>query len=624
MLQAVAHNLPPYPADTKAVVLLEDKLVTVGSDGRAMERYREVIKILRPQGREYANIVAWFSKDNKLTSFHAWSIGPDGHQYTVKDDQVREEGADETGMLYLDVRAKTVRPPASDPGGIVAFEVERQASNYGTQEQTWDFQNPIPTVHSVFEVDLPPGWKSYNAWLRHDTAQPSEVSANHWRWELNDIPAIDLDGVPMAPSEEALVGRMVIHYAAGDLPTGDQRWAEIGNWYDNLASPRTEAPQEIASKSREVVNGAAGFKLKIQDVAGFMQREIRYVGIEIGIGGLQPHSAADVFRNRYGDCKDKATLLIAMLNAVGVRATWVLVDTHRGFIDPSLPSIRGNHAIAAIEMPAGFSDPDLPTSVTARNGRKYLIFDPTDPYTRIGLLSSTLQGSYGILVAGKDSQVIQLPKLAPDAALLERTASFDLNEDGNLKGSVTETRTGAMARYPRRVYNDEGEKEQREYMEHRLQRDFSSFTLDSAAAQNAHEIGKDLVLKYSLTANSYAKPTGDLLLFRPRVLGRNALPFNDKPRVFPIDLNETGIWRDKFDVALPKGYIVDDLPDPVNLDVGFASYHSEVKADGNALHYSREYVVKQVDIAADKYPDVQKLMGTITADENNSAVLKKK
>ena len=624
VLQAVAHNLPPYPADTKAVVLLEDKLVTVGSDGRAMERYREVIKILRPQGREYANIVAWFSKDNKLTAFHAWSIGPDGHQYTVKDDQVREEGADETGMLYLDVRAKTVRPPASDPGGIVAFEVERQASNYGTQEQTWDFQNPIPTVHSVFEVDLPAGWKSYNAWLRHDTAQPSEVSANHWRWELNDIPAIDLDGVPMAPSEEALVGRMVIHYAAGDLPTGDQRWAEIGNWYDNLASPRTEAPQEIASKSREVVNGAAGFKLKIQDVAGFMQREIRYVGIEIGIGGLQPHSAADVFRNRYGDCKDKATLLIAMLNAVGVRATWVLVDTHRGFIDPSLPSIRGNHAIAAIEMPAGFSDPDLPASVTARNGRKYLIFDPTDPYTRIGLLSSTLQGSYGILVAGKDSQVIQLPKLAPDAALLERTASFDLNEDGSLKGSVTETRTGAMARYPRRVYNDEGEKEQREYMEHRLQRDFSSFTLDSAAAQNVHEIGKDLVLKYSLTANSYAKPTGDLLLFRPRVLGRNALPFNDKPRVFPIDLNETGIWRDKFDVSLPKGYIVDDLPDPVNLDVGFASYHSEVKADGNTLHYSREYIVKQVDIAADKYPDVQKLMGTITADENNSAVLKKK
>ena len=108
-----------------------------------------------------------------------------------------------------------------------------------------------------------------------------------------------------------------------DLPVGDQRWAQIGDWYDGLASSRTEAPQDIASKSREVTANSGDFKSKIQSVAGFMQREIRYVGIEIGIGGLQPHPAADVFHHRYGDCKDKATLLIAMLNAVGVRATWV-------------------------------------------------------------------------------------------------------------------------------------------------------------------------------------------------------------------------------------------------------------------------------------------------------------
>ena len=177
-----------------------------------------------------------------------------------------------------------------------------------------------------------------------------------------------------------------------------------------------------------------------------MQREIRYVGIEIGIGGLQPHPAADVFKYRYGDCKDKATLLIAMLNAVGVRATWVLVDTHRGFIDPALPSIQGNHAIAAIEMPAGYSDPDLRAVVTARSGKRYLIFDPTDTYTPIGLLGFHLQGSYGILVAGNDSQVIQLPMLAPDADTLDRTASFALNADGALKGTVTETRSGEAAR----------------------------------------------------------------------------------------------------------------------------------------------------------------------------------
>ncbi len=313
-----------------------------------------------------------------------------------------------------------------------------------------------------------------------------------------------------------------------------------------------------------------------------------------------------------------------MLNAVGVRATWVLVDTNRGFIDPMLPSIEGNHAIAAIEMPAGYTDPDLKAVVTARGGKRYLIFDPTDTYTPVGLLRFELQGSYGILVAGNDSQVIQLPMLAPEADTLERAASFALNADGTLQGTVTETRSGETALALRRLYYEEGEREQHEAIERRLQNDLTSFTIDSSSAQNAREINKSMVLQYSFTANGYAQSTGDLLLLRPRVVGRHARPYNNKPRTYPIDLGETGTWRDHIDVVLPAGYTVDDLPAPVNLDVGFASYKSDVKADGGVLHYSREYVVRQLDLAPEKSADVSKLMAAINADENSSAVLKKK
>lgn len=137
-------------------------------------------------------------------------------------------------------------------------------------------------------------------------------------------------------------------------------------------------------------------------------------------------------------------------------------------------------------------------------------------------------------------------------------------------------------------------------------------------------MSKSVVLQYSLTASAYAQPAGDLLLIRPRVLGRDARPFNDKPRVYPIDLGETGTWRDSIDVALPADYAVDDMPAAVNLDVGFASYKSEVKASGGILHYSREYVVRELDLAPEKSADVNKLMSVITADENSSAVLKKK
>jgi hypothetical protein len=621
--QAASARLPAYSSETKAVVLMQDDLVTVQADGKALERHREVIKILRPQGREYAELVAWFSQDRKLNSFHAWSIGPDGHQYTVKDDQVREVGAEGAGLLYVDTRAKVVHPPGADPNGIVACEWQRQLPSY-VSESVWDFQESIPILQANFEVDLPANWQHYVAWLRHDPVAPVEATPGHYRWQLANVTAVNLENILLAPSAQALTGRMVVHFSATSLPDGEARWAQIGDWYDGLASPRTEAPGEIASKARELAGNETDFVAKIQKVAQFMQREIRYVGIEIGIGGLQPHPAADIFRNRYGDCKDKATLLIAMLNAVGVRGTWVLVDTHRGFVDPSLPSIDGNHAIAAIEIPKGYSDPRLQAVVTAKSGKRYLIFDPTNEYVSVGLLPTYLQGGYGILVAGKDSQVIQLPKLAPEADIEQRAAKFELTEDGTLKGAVQETRSGASAWHVRSIYQEKGEKDQREYMERQLQKDFSSFTLNSQTASNARDLDKLLVLNYDLTAKSYAKTAGSLLLVRPRVIGTDAFSFEDKPRSYPIDLGRTGTWRDSFDVSLPAGYEVDDLPAPVSVDVGFATYRSEVKSDASALHYTRELVVRELQLPAEKYADLRKLEGAIVADENSSAVLKKK
>jgi hypothetical protein len=94
--------------------------------------------------------------------------------------------------------------------------------------------------------------------------------------------------------------------------------------------------------------------------------------------------------------------------------------------------------------------------------------------------------------------------------------------------------------------------------------------------------------------------------------------------VYPIDLEETGTWRDSIDVTLPPDYVVDDMPAPVDLDVGFASYKSDLKATGNVLHYSREYVVRELDLSPEKSADLSKLMAVINSDENTSAVLKKK
>jgi hypothetical protein len=622
--QAAATTLLPAEAhEAKAAILLDDTLLTVNTNGRITLRHRMVVKILRPQGRRYAVPIAWFRSDRKLLSFHVWSIGPDGHQYTVSDKEIFEVGAKEWGILYDDVRYKTTSVPGADPGAIVAYEYVQDAPIY-SGEESWEFQGEIPRLRSVFEVDLPDGWQHRALWCRYKAADPMQVAPNHWRWELTNIPAIHLEDVPLAPSDDALTGRMTLHYAASDLGEGDALWARIGQWYSQLAAPESEAPAEIANESRQLASPNADFMTRIQKVATFMQQNIRYVGIEIGIGGYIPHAAADVYRNHYGDCKDKATLLIAMLDAVGVRSTWVMVDTARGVVDPHTPSLMGNHMIAAIEIPTGYDNPQLKAIVTAKTGKRYLIFDPTNEYVPIGLLPTYLQGGYGVLMAGADSQVIALPVLKPDTDTVDHAAQFELGADGSLKGDVTVSRLGPSSARARSFFVMSSDKEKRENLAESLRRDFSEFEIGSEKIENARELDEQLVLHYDVSASSYAKNAGSLLLLRPRILGTDVTPLRDGPRIYPIEFAGIGDWRDQFDVKLPAGYAVDEIPDPVRLDTDFASYRSEVKVEGSTLRYSREYVVKKLSLDASQYADLQKFEGEINADENRSAVLKKR
>jgi hypothetical protein len=112
-------------------------------------------------------------------------------------------------------------------------------------------------------------------------------------------------------------------------------------------------------------------------------------------------------------------------------------------------------------------------------------------------------------------------------------------------------------------------------------------------------------------------------MVRPRVLGSEDLRTDQKKRHVPINLSETMLEQDDYTIELPHGYAIDEIPDPVKLDLGFASYESSSIVKDNILHYTRTYTVREVTLPADKYPDVQKLAGVIAADEQSSAVLKK-
>jgi hypothetical protein len=621
-LDAAKTPTPAYVKDAASVVLYDEYLETVDAQGRAVEREREVKRILKPQGRSEAMCGVSYDVDEKINYFRVWTIAADQKQYQAQDTDFIDVGDNAIPIMLSTRKARVVHPPAADVGATIICESEELLEPY-LQETVWEIQHTIPVVFQALEVDLPPGRAHSEAWHKFPSVKPVEVAPNHWRWEIKDMPALDLREVKSPPEWSALAARMSVQWGDAAVEGKDNQWRAIGQWVSTLEANRPDPSPEITAQTQSLIAGAPDFYAKLSRITEYIQKNIRYFIVIRGIGGLQAHPAANIFRNRYGDCKDKTTLLISMLQAAGIHAVYMPVDSHRGVVDPDAPSLYGNHMITAIEIPADVQDPRLKAIVKARDGRRYLIFDPTDERTPVGNLRSEEQGSFGTLAAGASSQIIALPVLDPDTNGSERKGSFTLAEDGTLTGSIDSFSFGPKGADLREFLKFTNDKQRREYWENSVAATLPGVTLDAFEFTEPAALDKPIEFHFKVTARQYSHQAGPLLLVRPRVVGSFAHPFNDKTRAYPIDLNATGRWRDSFDIAIPPGYIVDETPDPVSLDLDFASYHSSVSAKGNLLHYEREYIVRQVEIPPAKAASFRLLENTILSDEKNAAILKK-
>ena len=621
-LEAAKTKTPDYAKDAVAVILYDEYVETVDDQGRATERERLAIRILKPQGRRNAGCGVSYDVDEKINYFNVWTIAADEKRYPAQETDFVDIGDTGIPVLLSTHKRRVAHPPAADVGATIICESEELLAPY-QQEIVWRFQNSIPFVFQALEVDLPPSRTHSEAWHHFQPVKPVEVAPNHWRWEIKDVHALDLREVKSAPDWIALAARMSLQWGDAAVEGNDNQWRAIGQWETTLEANRPDPSPEITSQTQTLIAGAPDFYTKLSRITDYIQKNIRYFIVERGIGGWQANHAADIYRNRYGDCKDKTTLLISMLQVAGIHAVYMPVDSHRGYVDPDAPSRYSNHMITAIELPADVQDPRLKAVVKAKDGKRYLIFDPTDERTPVGNLPSDEQGGYGTLVTGATSQIIALPVLDPDANGSERKGSFTLAADGTLTGSVDSSHIGPKGADLRSFLKYTDDKERREYWERSVAETLPGVTLDAFEFNQPAALDKPLEFHYKVTARQYSHQAGPLLLVRPRVVGSYARPFDDKPRIYPIDLDATGRWRDSFDIAIPAGYVVDEIPDPVDLDLDFASYHSKVSAKGNLLHYEREYIVRQVEIPPSKAADFRRFESTILSDEKNAAVLKK-
>jgi len=620
--------LPAHDEKTNAVLLYAEKNVTVQSTDKIKTVVRRAYKILRPDGRDYGIAVVPFnSPSEKVTGLHGWCIPAQGKDYEVKDKEALEVSDPKVdgSELITDVKEKLIRIPAADPGNIVGYEYTIEEQPLVLQDM-WYFQGESPLSEAHYTLQLPAGWEYKAAYLNHPEVNPVQTGSNQWQWTVSNEKGIREE--PDMPPIHGVAGKMIVYLLPpGGVGTrGFANWKEMGNWYAGLATGRRNASPEIKQKVAELTAGITDPLTKMRAIAQFVQHDIRYVAIELGIGGFQPHPAADVFAHRYGDCKDKATLMAAMLNEIGIDSYYVVINAERGSVTPDMPANDGfNHVILAIKLPAGVPEGSAVATIKHPQLGEILFFDPTNELIPFGQIGGYLQENYGLLVTPSGGELVEVPRLPLALNTIRRTGNLILDATGKLTGNISEMRMGDRASSERwRLLHLTNNSDRIKPIETLLAGSLSNFRILKASILNLHQTDQPFGFDYSFEAMNYAKNAGDLLLIRPRVLGvkSQGIMETSEPRQFPVEFEGPVQDTDVFQITLPEGYTVDDLPPPVDADFGFASYHSKTEIKGNVIGYTRTFEIKDLSVPVSKSDDLKKFYRIIATDERNTAVLK--
>jgi hypothetical protein len=624
--QAATTGLPTYGKEVAAAVLLDEGLYKVEEDGRINQTRRYAVKILANNGKSEATGMVIYNTDSeKVKDIRGWLLQPSG--------EVKKYGKDETlDMALVDndifnEAKKKVITAAGDalPGAVFGYEYTVEERSVFTQAQ-WFFQTDLPVTVSRLVMTLPAGWRAESVTFNYKKLEPALVGTTY-TWEVRDLD--HLEDEPNSPSLMAIVPRLAVNIFPPDRKTTSGKtfasWADVSAWLTDLSAGQDTPSAALAAKARQLTANARTEYEKIQGIGRFVQG-VNYVSIQTGVGrggGYRPHPAVEVFTKSYGDCKDKANLMKAMLKSIGI--TSYLVSIYSG--DPThvrdeWPSPQQfNHCIIAVKLTEAAS---VPTVVEHAKLGRLLIFDPTDDTTPVGDLPRHEQNSFALIVAGADGLLMRMPQLPPEANKLERTVDAELSVSGAISTKLREESTGQASVEQRRRLRTLSRPDYLKMIERWITRGASGATIRKAEPTDNPTEGK-FSLNVEFDSPDYGQlMQGRLLIFKPAIVSRrDGVVLTEATRKHPM-LLDAETYSETVRVKLPEGFAVDELPDAVKLETAFGTFHTNYEVKDGVLHFTRRMILRGAIVPASDYEKVKNFFAAMRAAEQAPVVLTRK
>lgn len=616
--QSLAKNVP-------ALVLLKEQRVIVNNDGKITVTEIGAIRILTRDGSKEASVaVAYLTDGSKVQKMQAWLLSPNGDLRKYEKDEIIDQAA-ALNDVYNETRIKFINASSSaSEGEIFAYEwtVEQKAF---VNQDSWVFQDNLPTVLSRYSLALPQGWSAESFTFNHPKIEPT-IKGNVYVWELKELSFIELEQA--SPSFVTLVPRIAISYFPPEgsrIGASFSSWVEVSKWLSQLADPQAIPDDAIKSKTLAITSNAKTEYEQIGAVAKYVQNT-QYISIQSNIargGGYKPHAATEVFAKSYGDCKDKANLMRAMLKSININAYPLVIysgdPTHVRNEWPSPHQF--NHCIVAVSVK---ENNPAKTIVLHPTLGKLLVFDPTDDITPIGDLPSHEQNSFALLVAGDAGVLMRMPETEPESNSLFRINDLVLTADGSISGSIKEHSTGQAARQAKAEFRALAKPDYQKTIEEWVINSIAQAKITKLEPVDFSNEGKfDLTIE--INAPRYGQLMQNrLLVFKPSALSkRRVTTFTQTSRKLPIMLKQEA-FTEIVKVRLPEGFIVDELPDSIKLETTFGTYVSNYEFKEGYLFGKQSLILRTTNLSSQEYSTVRKFFEQVHNAEQVPVVLLKK
>jgi hypothetical protein len=603
--QSVANTAPEIPegiSEDRSQILLSETRVQVGADGKLQVRRRMASQALSPNADEVGLGAFHFVEGTQVRRSKAWHLPPEGK---AKKSRGAIDVTLEDSFL-TDQRTRFVHVAGIEKGSLVFFEFEAELEPDQLAYQVY-FHEAASTELFRFELETPSDWSVSDAWLRQEGPGP-RVSGTTRTWEVQGLQAPDDE--PLGESALDTAPLLVVNFVPPPgikpEPAAFPDWPALAEWYEYLIEGRDAVSPPVTSMAEAAFAGAGADGIsRIRAAAEYVRDNVRYVAKEIGVGNLRPFPAGGVAERLYGDCKDKGTLLRALLATEG-RETYPML-VHAALpqtVSADVPSLGAfNHFV--IGVPVG-DDEELPPSlehavIDGEDLGRILVVDATSEITSIGYLPDYLQGKTALLAAGEKSRLIDLPACEPSANRVERRLDAEILPDLSVKARLETRRYGSPASIYRYAFR-QSEREYREAIERALSEQWSECELEELSVTEEDENGA-FVETIEATVAPPADPAELMELF-PWAL-------DDLPQV-NLGRRETAVkYRNamafRYESAV-KG-VPDGVPTPTAKEregEGWAA-RSSFEREGGLLRGTWELELTRLRFEPEQFRDLKKL-----------------